>query len=251
MTLCDAPFKVVGLLFEKPNCLPFVHILVFIAGVLPLAASAGPDSLEANGDPCYLFTYDAEYFEFDLRLQLRDDKTVHFSVPIDYIEDQWLYPFGGEITAKLFQVGTELFEPVSRLESHNRNKAGIWNWAHFTVQSLVPLEVLVLKNVRSASGELHESITDLQLLPAEFDMLKVNHSLKTYSKTTYISKTVDGEITDVFLCSQLEQGPFPICSQYFEYDDITVKVTFRQSELSNWQHLRSNLIQFLTCATSE
>ena len=40
---------------------------------MPSAKTQNPNP---SGDPCYLFTEDAEYLEFDLRLHLRDDKIV-------------------------------------------------------------------------------------------------------------------------------------------------------------------------------
>ncbi len=237
-------------MFKKPTCLSFGYVLVVMAGMLPLATSAGTDRPEPNRDPCYLFTGDAEYFEFDLRLHLRDDKIVPFRVPIDYIEDNKMYPNGGELTAKSFQVGMEAFEPVSRFEAHNRNKSGIWDWMPFIVKSLLPLEEITLIYAHNASGERRESIDDYQLLAADFGLFQLDHPVRVRSNETYIVKSLDGQISDVVRCSQEGQVPYPSCFHTFEYQDITVAFTYRRTETPNWRDMRLKLERFLSCAIS-
>lgn len=225
-------------------------ILVLSAGwslLNPVAESTIPDP---TGDPCYLFTDDAEYFEFDLRLHLRDDKIVHFRVPTDYIEDKRMYPDGGELTAKGFQVGIEYFEHVSRPETSRRNKAGIWDWMYFIFQNSVSLEEIVLNGVYVASGERRDSIDDYQILTSNFGLDKLSYKPRLRGKESYVVRLPDGQISDVFRCSQVGQVPFPGCSHFFEYEDISVQVGYRRTELSNWRGTRAKLEQFLECATS-
>lgn len=231
---------------------PFITITVILLLVGWSLLNFGAESTNPNltGDPCYLFTDEADYLEFELRLQLRDDKIVPFRVPIDYIEDRRMYPNGGELTAKSFRVGMEYFEPVSRLESHNRNKEGIWNWMPFIVKSILPLEELVLIYAHNASGERRDHIEDYQLLPADFGLFRLDHPVRVRSNETYIVKLPDGQISDVVRCSQEGQVPYPSCFHTFEYQDITVAFTYRRTEVSNWRNMRSKLEQFLTCATS-
>lgn len=213
----------------------------------PTAESTIPN---LTGDPCYLFTDGADYLEFDLRLRLRDNKLVSFRVPIDYIEDNKMYPNGGELTAKSFQVGMRAFEPVSRFEAHNRNKSGIWDWMPFIVKSLLPLEEITMIYAHNASGERRESIDDYQLLAADFGFFQLDHPVRVWSNETYIVKLPDGQISDVVRCSQGGQVPYPSCFHTFEHQDITVAFTYRRTETPKWRDLRSKIEQFLTCATS-
>lgn len=224
-------------------------ILLFWAGWAWITPSPERQDPNPSGDPCYLFTEDAEYLEFDLRLHLRDDKIVPFRVPIDYIEDRKMYPNGGELTAKGFRVGMEHFEPVSRFESHIRNKAGIWDWMSFLVQSLLPLEELALISAHLSSGERRDSIDNYELILNDFGMKRLDYKVRIRSFETYIIENPVGQISDVFKCSPIGSVPFPICIHHFEYNDITVKVSYRRTELSEWRDTRAKLEQFLSCAT--
>lgn len=227
-----------------------ITAIFLLGGWALLSPATQKKNPNLTGDPCYLFTDEADYLEFDLRLQLRDDKIVHFRVPIDYIEDKWMYPNGGELTAKSFRVGAEFFEPVSRLESHNRNKSGVWDWMPFIVKSILPLEEIALFYADFASGERRESIEGYQTFTADFGFMRLDHPVRLRSRETYIVKLPNGEISDVVRCSQEGQVPYPNCLHTFEYQDVSVEFSYRKTETPNWRDMRVRLVQFLTCATS-
>jgi|LGOV01.1.fsa_nt_gb hypothetical protein len=227
-----------------------ITVILLLGGWSLLSPADESTISNLTGDPCYLFTDEADYLDFDLRLHLRDNKIVPFRVPVDYIEDNTVYPNGGELTAKSFRVGIEYFEPVSRPESGRRNKEGIWDWMHFLFQSSVSLEQIALNNAYVSTGERRDSIGDYQILTSDFGLDKLSYKLRLRGKESYIVKLPDGQISDVFRCSQVGQVPFPGCSHFFEYEDISVKVTYRRTELFGWRGIRTNLEQFLTCAIS-
>jgi hypothetical protein len=118
-------------------------------------------------------------------------------------------------TAQLFRVEIGTFTPVSRAETGRRNTRDVWNWMDFLIGDKVPLERMAV-----LSAELASSVIGGDL----------GRSFETY---------VPGSVMN------------PMCQHNFRAAGMDVKLSYRRTELPNWQALQADVTAFLTCATSK
>lgn len=173
-----------------------------------------PTPLPADRTPCAAFSADADYVAQTLIVQL-EGREVPLRVPVQFFEDVWDFRQGFADTAQLFQVGIGTFTPVSRAETGRRNKRGIWNWMHLLISDKIPLERMAV-----LSAELASSVIGGDL----------GRSFESY---------VPGSVMN------------PMCQHHFRAAGMDVKLSYRRTELPNWQALQADVTAFLTCATSQ
>lgn len=215
-----------------------------------------PGTATGHVDACYAFTPDADHVETTVIRQLEGGE-VTLRVPVQYFEDVWDQAGGYTTTSQLFRVEIGSFQPVSRRETGERNKQGIWNWMHFVVGDVVSLD-LEAQLAADLFADPRPPLSDYAPRPGP-------HGL-TWLETPFASDQEDPR-EDVFVhppppaaletviacCSPLDLTScrYPGCTQHFRAADLDVSVSYRKTELAQWREFQAQITAFLTCATSE
>lgn len=227
--------------------------------VFSLALLGCPVGTQADADPaavaCHAFTPDAEYVETTVVRQLEGGE-VTLRVPEQYFEDFWDRAGGYRDTAQLFRVEIGSFEPVTRHETSERNKQGIWNWMHFVVGDVVSLELVgVIAADVSAPADTPLSTYPPRPGPEGLTWLATPSASDTpqpYSDV-FISPAPPAALATVIDCdSPLFPGNrSPNCTQHFRAAGLDARVSYDRTELPHWREFQAQITAFLTCATSD
>lgn len=233
-----------------------MHRLVFALALLASPAGAQTSDEEAAAVACHAFTPEAEYVDTTVIRQLEGGE-VTLRVPAQYFEDLWDRRGGYRDTAQFFRVEIGSWEPVSRHETGERNKQGIWNWIRFLVGDVVSLE-LVGQLAADLFADPRPSLSAYPPRPGP-------HGL-TWLETPYASDQEDPR-NDVFIyppppaalemviecCSPRDRDycRYPGCTQHFRAAGLDTKVGYRLTELAHWLEFQAQITAFLTCATSD
>ena len=174
-----------------------------------------------------------------------EGREIGLRIPRVFLEDVWDLQPGFKDTAQLFQVEIGSFTPVSRSETGRRNKRGIWNWMHFTIGDKIPLDRLAVLYAELGSAVIGgDNSRDLARIRS--DAPQPTPSFRT---NTYISRSADGTLAAVLSCNVPGSVMNPVCEHYFRSAGMDVKLTYRRTELPNWQALQDDVTAFLGCLT--
>lgn len=219
--------------------------------------------------PCDAYDGSAELITFDLDLRL-EGRTVRFRVPEVYLEDLYVRVEDTRRKSMIFTVDIRDFTPVSRRESSERNKRDVWNWMTFLVSDLISLEEIAAIKVylnralpeRPLSVEGLEAITEYSETnrlpidkfaqsPGPFGLSEVAFGRKARGKQVFLYYWADGSLSDVLECGVPGVANSPGCIQYFEIDNISVKMSYKLTELQNWRQNSDRVKAFIKCALAE
>lgn len=228
------------------------------SAVLGKPLSTTPTPLPADRTPCAAFTADADYVAQTLIMQLEGRK-VPLRVPVQFFEDVWDFRQGFADTAQLFQVEIGTFTPVSRAETGRRYKRGIWNWMHFLIGDKIPLERMAVLSAELASsvigGDMGRSFESYVPVPGPFGLAEIRSDAPqptpSFRTNTFVFRSEDGALTAVLSCNAPDSVMNPMCQHHFRTAGMDVKLSYRRTELPNWQALQADVTAFLTCATSQ
>ncbi len=230
-----------------------------LALALALLGCPAGGQADAEADPaavaCHAFTPGAEYTDSTVVRQLEGGE-VTLRVPAEYFEDLWDRRGGFRDTAQLFRVEIGTFEPVSRRETGERNRQGIWNWMPFVVGDLVPLpqiaaitaEPFVIPNPPVTSYAMRPGEHGLTWLDTPFASDKADAR-----DDVFIDPADHATMATVISCdSPLDPALLsPGCRQSFRAAGLDVQLSFRRTELARWREFQAQVTAFLTCATSD
>jgi hypothetical protein len=226
---------------------------------LALTLLSCPAGAQTAADPgavaCHAFTPDAEYVDTTVVRQLEGGE-VTLRVPAQYFEDFWDRMGGYRDTAQLFRVEIGSFEPVSRRETGERNKQGIWNWMEFVASDVVSLELEgVIAADLSASADTPLSTYPPRPGPHELTWLatpSASDTLQPYHDV-FVSPAPPAALETVIGCSSSLDPSirFPVCTQHFRAAGLDTRVTYRRTELAHWREFQAQVTAFLTCATTD
>jgi hypothetical protein len=59
------------------------------------------------------------------------------------------------------------------------------------------------------------------------------------------------QITDIFQCDQIGNGPFPGCNQIFEYGAYDIQISYRRNDLPKWREFKEKTEKLLACLTAK
>jgi hypothetical protein len=239
----------------------FAHALV-MAATLCASTALGkpvlttPTPLPEDRNPCAAFTADADYVAQTLIMQL-EGREVSLRVPRQFFEDPWDFHSGFADTAQLFRVEIGTFTPVSRAETGRRNTRDVWNWMHVLISDQIPLERMAVLSAELASsvigGDLGRSFETYVPVPGPFGLAEIRSDAPQptpgFRTNAYAAQTQDGSLTAVLSCHVPGSVMNPVCEHWFRAAGMDVKLSYRRTELPNWQTLQDDVTAFLTCAT--
>lgn len=251
-----------GFLFRLFFALPKWHrrLPAFALALLLQAPEPGfswstdPTPLPENRNPCALFT-DASDYLTSVIIRRLEGGTVSLRVPRVYNEDA---PYGTKVapnTAALFRVEIGSFAPVSSAEAAKRNTIGIWNWMGFLVTDYVPLGRMALIMVENgrADANFNAPLSDYPQSSGPFSLSeiksKAGEAALPFRKQVFLAAT-NQDLTAVLSCNAEGSVKNPGCEHYFYAAGLDVKLTYKRTELPNWQALQGDVTKFLICATS-
>ena len=218
-------------------------------------AEAPPTPIPDDLDPCFAFTEDATYVNHTIHKQL-ENRDIHMRVPIDYFEDRWDRKDGFRDTAQLFSVEIGSFKMVSRPETAERNKKGIWNWFTFLVSDHIPMEILAPRETERGirGGNPDRPLADYERMPGPFGLQEIrspSHQSKyKIEKNIYLAFDANGKLATILNCRAPGSVLQPGCEQFFEAAGLDVSVSYLRTELVHWSRFQADVTRFLTCATS-
>ena len=224
--------------------------------LLSTAATAEPTPLPTTRAPCAAFTPEADYIEQTLIMQL-EGREIGLRIPRVFLEDVWDLQPGFKDTAQLFRVEIGSFTPVSRAEAVRRNKRGIWNWMHFVITDWVPLDRLAVLSAESRSavigGNSTRDLDSYEPQPGPFGLTEIRSDAPQptphFRSNTYISRSNDGTLSAVLSCNVPGSVMNPICLHWFRAAGMDVELSYRRTELPNWQALQDDVTAFAQCLT--
>lgn len=220
-----------------------------------LHAETPPTPIPDDLDPCWAFTEDATYVNQTIIMQL-EHREVKMRVPIDYFEDRWDRKDGFRDTAQLFSVEIGTFKMVSRPETAERNKKGVWNWFTFLVSDHIPMETLAPRETERGirGGNPDRPLSEYALMEGPFGLKEVrspSHQSKyKIEKNIYLDFDTNGKLTTILNCRAPGSVLQPGCEQFFEAAGLDVSLSYRRTELIHWREFQADVTRFLTCATS-
>ena len=228
------------------------HIFIFMTCLFITAhrVSADPTSttLPDNRDPCAAFVEGGSYVSQTIIMNI-ENREVTLHVPEIFFEDSWDKRQGFTDTSQLFRVEIGTFTPVSREETANRNKRGIWNWMTFLIGDYIPLEDLasyyIGKDISSLDSD--QILPDLPKNIGPFDLLYFDHHGDNY-QDVFASIDSNGLLSSMITCDNQINATYPGCTQWFRAAGVDVQLRYRRSELSNWNGIQKDVTAFLNCA---
>ena len=238
----------------KPSLI-FALLLLSPGAAIAKPTSNTPTPLPENRDPYALFTEDATYISQTLIMQL-EHRRVDLQVPVEFFEDPWDRKNGFADTAQLFRVEIGSFIPVSRPETGRRNKLNVWNWMDFLIGDKIPLEQLAEFNVeRWINGfDPDQDFSTYARSVGPFGLATIltvgKLPTKQFQTDTYLSESPETGLTAVLRCGVPGGPPYPICQHWFRAAGMDIELSYRRTELPNWQALQDDVTKFLTCATT-
>lgn len=205
-------------------------------------------------DACHAFTPDAAYIDTTILMQL-EGRSVTLNVPRQYFEDRWDLRGGYTDTAQLFRVEIGSFDPVSRRETGERNREGIWNWMHFVVGDRIPLPAIAGIRATPFSREIPLNTHAMRSWDSGLTWLETpNASNRPEPLDDVFLYPADYEdMTTVIQCNS-PQDPVimnPMCVQNFRAAGLDVQLNYLRTELQHWAAFQDQVAAFLTCATSD
>ena len=235
------------------HALPLAATLALLVST---AATAEPIPLPTTRAPCAAFAVDAEYVSRFLVMDL-EGGNVPLRIPIQFLEDFWDHNQGFADTAQLFRVEIGTVQPVGRKESGRRNREGIWNWITFVIKDVLPLERLAVLSAESWSavigGDQARRLESYAPSPGPFGLAEIRSDApqptSDFRTNTYIAKSNDGVLTAVLSCNALGSVPYPGCQHWFRATGMDVELSYRRTELPNWQALQEDVTAFAECLT--
>jgi hypothetical protein len=207
---------------------------------LALALLGCPAGAQTDADPaaiaCHAFTPEADYADTTVVRQLEGGE-VTLRVPRQYFEDFWDRAGGYRDTAQLFRVEIGSFEPVSRHETGERNKQGIWNWMPFLVGDVISLEEIGRWHATGTlfSWEPGPAFADLAHRPFGFDLTHVespeheDDGWPAWDTDLYIDRNLDGGVRTLLICDTLGRANYPGCEQRFRAAGLDVQLSYRRT----------------------
>lgn len=213
-----------------------------------------PIPLPATRIPCAAFTPDADYIEQALIMQL-EGREIGLRIPRVFLEDVWDLRPGFKDTAQLFQVEIGSFIPVSRAETGSRNKRGIWNWMHFVITDWIPLEEIAEYGVEKDVITLRVAPTfpDLTRGAGPYGLVALGRGdglpLPPHQREVFVNLSPNGDLNAVLTCDTPQRANYPICLHYFRASGMDVELSYRRTELPNWQALQDDVTAFAGCLT--
>ena len=221
-----------------------------------VAAESISTPLPESRAPCAAFTPEADYIEQTLIMQL-EGREIGLRIPRVFLEDVWDLQPGFKDTAQLFRVEIGSFTPVSRAETGRRNKRGIWNWMTFTIGDKIPLDRLAVLYAELGSavigGDNSRDLASYTPMPGLFGLAEIRSDAPqptpSFRTNTDISRAADGTRSAVLSCSFPGSVMNPVCEHWFRAAGMDVDLSYRRTELPNWQALQEDVTTFLICAT--
>ena len=225
------------------------------AALLALVLTGDPAAAQdAAAIACHAFTPNADYVSTTVVRQL-EGGSVTLRVPREYFEDRWDLVGNYTDTAQLFRVEIGSWEPVTRHETGERNKRGIWNWMTFVVSDLGSLE-----KIATIAADLSARSTPLSAYPPRSGPHGLAWLDTPYAtdkpeprEDVYVAPPLPVALETVISCdSPLDPVSMsPVCTQHFRAAELDVRVSYDRERLAHWQDIQSQVTAFLTCATSE
>lgn len=225
--------------------------------ILLAAAILGATQAAAGSasDPCHAFTPDAAYVETTVIRQLEGGE-VTLRVPEQYFEDAWDLAGSHTDTAQLFRVEISSFEPVTRRETSERNKQGIWNWMTFLVGDKVPLDQIAPIKADLLLPGPEPDLSSYPRLPGPYNLVRIASARPDLPRPEldldiYLFEPTDGAVEAVLSCDKPGAQRFPVCEHFFRAAGLDVQLSYRRTELPRWREFQAQVTAFLTCAISE
>ncbi len=210
--------------------------------------------------PCRYFTLEEEMIDFFIGME-HEERLVPIRVPKRYLEDRFDHEEGAVHGAQLFRIEVPTFEPITRRETGRRNAAGLpWNWMNFIIKDQLPLDHTL--GLRLALPISVDDIGKPRSVPdfRDFPNLTGPHGLTSVvapdrlgGEDLFVHYDDEQNLAGWMLCSVrgLNHTQNERCYHTTRLSEMDVGISFRRTELSNWNIIYQNVAQFLTCATSE
>jgi hypothetical protein len=232
---------------------------LFAVALTAIAAQAEvvrPTPVPTDRDPCAAFTPEADYVDQTLIMQL-EGREIALRVPRVFLEDVWDLRSGFTDTAQLFRVEIGSFTPVSLAETSRRNKRGIWNWMHFLISDNIPLEDLAVLSAELGSavigGDNTHDLESYAPQPGPFGLVEIRSNAPqptpSFRTNTYVFRSEDGTLSAVLSCNVPGSVMYPVCLHWFRAAGMDVQLSYRRTELPNWQALQDDVTAFAGCLT--
>lgn len=226
------------------------------AAFLALVLTGGPAAAQdAAAIACHAFTPDAEYIETTV-IRQHEGGEVTLRVPEQYFEDFWDRRGGYRDTAQLFRVEIGSWEPVTREQTGERNRQGIWNWMHFVVGDVISFEVVVL-TAADLFGPDDATVSDYPPRPGPEGLAWLDtpyaSDKERPDKDVFVDPAPPAPLRTVIECnSPLDPvSRYPTCTQHFRVAGLDAHISYRRTELPRWPEFQAQVTAFLTCATSK
>lgn len=222
------------------------------AAILTLTPSTQSHSQELP-NVCAYFDDGTRLVTFTVRMQL-EQTHVEFKVPENFIEGRGRRRDGIVTTARLFTVDAHTFEPLTRQQQGDLNKAGKLNGLNFLIQDVIP-ESDLANGIIAAATLMPRKLVDFdsyETAPYGFDLLEVQIP-RTDRREVFVGTVPQASGRDIISCNTLNgTSQVPLCSHYFRSSsNVDVNASYRRTELARWHELRNQIEGFLLCSTNK
>jgi hypothetical protein len=206
-------------------------------------------------DPCAHFATGVERIDFFIDMPL-EQRLVPLSVPKNYLEDRWDHQNGAEHTAQLFRVFIDTFEPVTRQETGRLNREGVRNWMTFLIHDSVDYKSLASIHLRQAdpgaesrdSASLFSELENYEFEKSSYDLLRAIPRGPDPQRDFFVTLGGGDVPNTIISCSKPREVGFAGCKHFARLNSLDASISYRRTELSNWQTIQDNVSEFLGCA---
>lgn len=219
-----------------------------------------PSTIDPDLDPCRHFSPDEPMVGFFIEME-HEDRLVPMHVPKRYLEDRFDHTEGAVHGTQLFSIEVPTFEPITRRETGRRNAAALpWDWMHFVVTDQLPVDQTIGKSLQLPLSveDIGKPRTDPNWrdFPTEkgpYGLIRIIAPDHLGGEDLFVHYDENGGLAGWMLCgvrginNTLNEG----CRHTTRLSEMDVRMSFRRTELPNWNEIYNNIAQFLTCATSE
>ena len=202
------------------------------------------------------------------KIENSDLTDAELKIPRDYLMSRAID--GATRDALLLQVWKDSFLPYTMSDAHSADQGKKFKEGRAdnllvlisALKSLDEIAKLKLQLQYPLEGDVNEN----RKQPVSGPLIRLNNGITGYRDDNGLIEqeklptpravepifgVKNGEITDVFQCSQIGDAPFATCNQIFEVGVYDVKISYYRNDLPKWQELKQKTEKLLACLTTK